>query len=720
MKSNILECACLTITNMEDQNRWYYKKSQLVDTPSRRCGIDSDKELGYRQQLANFIQDMGQKLQVQQLCINTAIVYMHRFFMCHSFQAFNKHSMASACVFLAAKVEEQPRKLEHVIKVIRACLKNDLTPIDTKSEDYLQEAQELVINENILLQALGFEITVDHPHTHVLKTCHLVKATKDLAQTSYFLATNSLHLTTMCLQYKPSVVACVCIHLACKWSSWEIPRSSEGKEWFTYTDKSVTMEVLEELTQDFLTILEKCPSKLKKKIMAKSTVCAAGLKQRDDDKKKNQEANSSSNSNPLKNTHGKPVTEVDNKDKPNHKLPNSHSDALLRKTKTLPIDQHHVDAIKKEKSHHIHKRTDLTKGNSHEREKHSSENRLTNHERNLNNSIVSNENGQNDINSINHNSNTNSDVSKLLHNSSNSVSDILSSVSKEKKHSSNSQEQLSKSHNQNLSQQTSKSVHQEENSSNSAPMFSLMETPPFESNGHHPSENSDVQNALKTEHSIVQSSEHSSKTKITISLSQLKERYKKNPNFTSPTNESPKSKHKHKAPEEERKDLKMKLNLNPHREEINHSNEIAHGDGKVKSESKSHRKSEKSSHGHSDEVIKSNPHNPPLKLKLKIGQNTPTTEITYSDSKHSSKSHSSHRKHDHSGEKHSSSRKRSHDSSSHHSHTPKMARSNTMPNMLSPPATLNGAISLLNKLIEEKKTHLSHTPALPPPPPPPL
>lgn len=32
----------------------------------------------------------------------------------------------------------------------------------------------------------------------------------------------SLHLTTMCLQYKPTIVACVCIHLASKWSEYEV------------------------------------------------------------------------------------------------------------------------------------------------------------------------------------------------------------------------------------------------------------------------------------------------------------------------------------------------------------------------------------------------------------------------------------------------------------------------------------------------------------------
>ncbi|XP_075386407.1 cyclin-T2 isoform X3 [Tenrec ecaudatus] len=115
-----------------------------------------------------------------------------------------------------------------------------------------------------MLQTLGFEITIEHPHTDVVKCTQLVRASKDLAQTSYFMATNSLHLTTFCLQYKPTVIACVCIHLACKWSNWEIPVSTDGKHWWEYVDPTVTLELLDELTHEFLQILEKTPSRLKK------------------------------------------------------------------------------------------------------------------------------------------------------------------------------------------------------------------------------------------------------------------------------------------------------------------------------------------------------------------------------------------------------------------------------------------------------------------------
>ncbi|XP_016891795.1 cyclin-T1 isoform X2 [Cynoglossus semilaevis] len=247
-------------------NKWYYTRQQIDDSPSRRAGLDPDKELSYRQQAANLLQDMGQRLNVSQLTINTAIVYMHRFYMIQSFTRFHRNVIAPAALFLAAKVEEQPRKLEHVIKVAHACLNPQDPSPDVRSDAYLQQAQDLVILESIILQTLAFEITIDHPHTHVVKCTQLVRdlASKDLAQTSYFMATNSLHLTTFCLQYSPPVVACVCIHLACKWSNWEIPVSTDGKHWWEYVDPSVTLELLDELTHEFLQILEKTPSRLKR------------------------------------------------------------------------------------------------------------------------------------------------------------------------------------------------------------------------------------------------------------------------------------------------------------------------------------------------------------------------------------------------------------------------------------------------------------------------
>uniref|UniRef100_A0A3B1JI48 Cyclin T1 n=1 Tax=Astyanax mexicanus TaxID=7994 RepID=A0A3B1JI48_ASTMX len=159
------------------KSRWYFTREQIENSPSRRAGLDPDKELSYRQQAANFIQDMGQRLNLSQLSINTGIVYMHRFYMVQSFTLFHRNVIAPAALFLASKVEEQPRKLEHVIRVAHACLNPQDPTLDSRSDTYVQQSQDLVALESIILQTLAFDITIDHPHSHVVKCTQLVKNT---------------------------------------------------------------------------------------------------------------------------------------------------------------------------------------------------------------------------------------------------------------------------------------------------------------------------------------------------------------------------------------------------------------------------------------------------------------------------------------------------------------------------------------------------------------
>lgn len=51
-------------TGNAERSRWYFTKQDLAETPSIKSGIPFEKETSYRQQAANFIQDMGQHLRV--------------------------------------------------------------------------------------------------------------------------------------------------------------------------------------------------------------------------------------------------------------------------------------------------------------------------------------------------------------------------------------------------------------------------------------------------------------------------------------------------------------------------------------------------------------------------------------------------------------------------------------------------------------------------------
>ncbi len=41
----------------------------------------------------------------------------------------------------------------------------------------------------------------------------------------------------------------------------------QGKAWYSYVDPEATLDQLKKLTSEFLAIFDKCPSKLKKKIL---------------------------------------------------------------------------------------------------------------------------------------------------------------------------------------------------------------------------------------------------------------------------------------------------------------------------------------------------------------------------------------------------------------------------------------------------------------------
>uniref|UniRef100_A0A1A8MYJ6 Cyclin T1 n=2 Tax=Nothobranchius pienaari TaxID=704102 RepID=A0A1A8MYJ6_9TELE len=53
-------------------NKWCFTRQQIENSPSRRAGLDPDKELSYRQQAANLLQDMGQRLNVYLLSWSVA------------------------------------------------------------------------------------------------------------------------------------------------------------------------------------------------------------------------------------------------------------------------------------------------------------------------------------------------------------------------------------------------------------------------------------------------------------------------------------------------------------------------------------------------------------------------------------------------------------------------------------------------------------------------
>lgn len=259
---------------MSNESRWIFSSERLSRTPSIKLGMSKNEELGRRQIAAGLIRKIGLKLKEScgkpsTLSMYTAMVYMHRFYMFHPFQKYPAPKMASAALFLAAKVEETPIRLEYVIKTTHMILDpNSATPTDRLYEELVQE---LIKHENLLLQTLGFDLLVTAPHTSVITVGEMVRASKQVTKLAYELATNSLHFSTMCLQHKPSTVACICLHMAFKSRSLHVEKDEHGRDWWSYTrlEPDLKLESIDQITKEFINLIERCKREFNKWITVK-------------------------------------------------------------------------------------------------------------------------------------------------------------------------------------------------------------------------------------------------------------------------------------------------------------------------------------------------------------------------------------------------------------------------------------------------------------------
>lgn len=248
------------------ETRWIFPLEKIEQSPSRLDGVSKENELTERQEAALFINDLGLKLKVTQLCINTAIIYMHRFYMIHSLKKFHHYIVATSCLFFACKVEEQPRRLREFIDIVQSLFHKSNEPINHNSEEYRHYGDQIMALESSLIQTLGFNVLINHAHTVIIKTCQMIKAPRDLAEAAYLTATNCLILTDFCVKFSSEKVACFCIYLACKWTGLVIPTSSEGMQWYEYVNHDIKEQELEDISEQYLAIYGKCSNKIKKKL----------------------------------------------------------------------------------------------------------------------------------------------------------------------------------------------------------------------------------------------------------------------------------------------------------------------------------------------------------------------------------------------------------------------------------------------------------------------
>lgn len=92
-------------------------ESRLNNSPSSQDKLTSEDEYDLRVLGCELIQSSGLLLKLPQTAIATAQVLFHRFYYSKSFVRYPFQFTAMACVALASKIEEAPKRIRDVVRV---------------------------------------------------------------------------------------------------------------------------------------------------------------------------------------------------------------------------------------------------------------------------------------------------------------------------------------------------------------------------------------------------------------------------------------------------------------------------------------------------------------------------------------------------------------------------------------------------------------------------
>ncbi|KAJ8021801.1 Cyclin-L2 [Holothuria leucospilota] len=226
-----------------------FDKEKLKSTASKIDGLSFETEVNLRILGCEYIQIAGILLRLPQarLCevaMATGQVLFQRFYYSKSFVKHNMETVAMACINLASKIEEAPRRLRDVINVFHHIkLKNSGKTLEPMVLDakYITLKNNVIKAERRVLKELGFCVHVKHPHKIALEKIAVGK----FMMRNYM---NDSLRTDVFVRYSPETIACACIYLSARQLSVVLP---SDPDW--YGLMNATEEQMQEIS---LTILK--------------------------------------------------------------------------------------------------------------------------------------------------------------------------------------------------------------------------------------------------------------------------------------------------------------------------------------------------------------------------------------------------------------------------------------------------------------------------------
>ena len=225
----------------EAEAQWIFSEEELSNTPSIQDGMHPDEEKNLRAKGVDFIVQVGVMLKLPQLTLSTAAVFFQRFHMRASLKKerngipkLHHYQSAATALFLATKVEESCRKTrELIVAFCRVAQKNPNVVVDEQSKDWWHWRDCIMHSEDVLLETLCFDLTVESPHRQLFELLkwYGVEHNKKLRNAAWSFVTDSNN-TQLCLLASSRTIAVVSLYAACTYCNVQLADDSRGRPWW--------------------------------------------------------------------------------------------------------------------------------------------------------------------------------------------------------------------------------------------------------------------------------------------------------------------------------------------------------------------------------------------------------------------------------------------------------------------------------------------------------
>lgn len=177
---------------------------------------DCDAE--FQWQHGMLIQRVGIDLRLGPVAIATGSLFFHRFFINHSPKAFEPKKVAMACLWLATKVVEDPRRLRDVMNSFLFLEGKSGTAEEMVMEDYWKHRDELVAYEQCVLRGLQFDLDPASAYTFLLEYAWLLQCRpgdSGVLALAWALLNNA-YCSRLCCKEEPQRLGFACLLLAAR------------------------------------------------------------------------------------------------------------------------------------------------------------------------------------------------------------------------------------------------------------------------------------------------------------------------------------------------------------------------------------------------------------------------------------------------------------------------------------------------------------------------